>query len=119
MKMSRLAPDKYLKLLIPQGLFGSERTRRILKASQSVVPTRVDAEKVQINVYDYNTDSIQTHELQTVEETFIYKQNGLVTWINIDGIRKADVEKVCAHFEVHSLTAEDILSLNQRPKMDE
>jgi magnesium transporter len=29
------------------------------------------------------------------------------------------VEKVCTHFEIHPLLIEDILSINQRPKMDE
>ncbi|MEO6187345.1 MAG: magnesium/cobalt transporter CorA, partial [Ginsengibacter sp.] len=30
-----------------------------------------------------------------------------------------DCEKICAHFQVHPLIAEDILSIDQRPKMDE
>jgi magnesium transporter len=37
----------------------------------------------------------------------------------VDGIQKETVEKVCHHFGIHPLLAEDILSLNQRPKMDE
>ena len=34
-------------------------------------------------------------------------------------MRKADVEKICAHYGIHNLITEDILSLGQRPKMDE
>ena len=35
------------------------------------------------------------------------------------GLRKDDVEAICKHFGVHYLITEDILSLGQRPKMDE
>ena len=32
---------------------------------------------------------------------------------------KIDVEAICKHYGIHPLIAEDILSMNQRPKMDE
>jgi magnesium transporter len=54
-----------------------------------------------------------------VEEAFPFRDKDNVTWINIDGLRKVDVEAVSEHFGIHSLIAEDILSLKQRPKMDE
>jgi magnesium transporter len=38
---------------------------------------------------------------------------------NVDGIRKADIETICNHYGIHNLIVEDILSLGQRPKMDE
>jgi magnesium transporter len=37
----------------------------------------------------------------------------------VDGLRKKDVEKLCAHYGIHYLITEDILSVGQRPKMDE
>ncbi|HRP57484.1 MAG TPA: CorA family divalent cation transporter [Agriterribacter sp.] len=42
-----------------------------------------------------------------------------MTWINIDGLRKQDVEAICNRFGVHALLIEDILSVGQRPKMDD
>ncbi|MBL0145979.1 MAG: magnesium/cobalt transporter CorA [Chitinophagaceae bacterium] len=42
-----------------------------------------------------------------------------ISWINIDGLRKVDVEAVCNHYGIHYLIAEDILSHGQRPKMDD
>jgi magnesium transporter len=57
--------------------------------------------------------------MKSVEGCFEYKKIGHTTWINIDGLRKADVEAVSAHFDIHQLIVEDILSINQRPKMDE
>ena len=41
------------------------------------------------------------------------------TWINIDGLRKEDVENICNTYHIHPLIQEDILSIGQRPKMDE
>jgi magnesium transporter len=54
-----------------------------------------------------------------VQDCFDYKFSNKLSWINIDGLRKADVEAVAEHFEIHPLLVEDILSVNQRPKMDE
>jgi len=48
-----------------------------------------------------------------------FRDNGHVTWINIDGLRKDDVETICKEYNIHPLLVEDILSVGQRPKMDE
>ena len=112
-------PEKYLRYLIPPVLFGTERTKRILSAGPIEPPKRKDATTTHITAYDYNERGLEEHELKTIEETFPFKDNGRVTWINIDGLRTADVEAICAHYEVHPLITEDILSMSQRPKMDE
>jgi magnesium transporter len=54
-----------------------------------------------------------------VEDCFPYKFSNRLSWINIDGLRKNDVDLVCQHFDIHALVVEDILSVNQRPKMEE
>jgi magnesium transporter len=58
-------------------------------------------------------------KFDAVEDVLTYKQNNRINWINIDGLRKTDVETVCNHFGIHPLLMEDILSINQRPKVDE
>lgn len=112
-------PERYLRYIIPPGLLGSERTKRILAAGPIEAPKRKDATTTHITAYDYNDKGLVEFELKTVEETFAFKDNGRVTWINIDGLRKTDVEQICNHYDVHPLILEDILSMNQRPKMDE
>ena len=48
------------------------------------------------------------------------KENGWrISWINIDGLRRKDVELISEKYEIHPLIAEDITSMGQRPKMDE
>lgn len=95
----------------------NSRRERMFNPAYS--PKRADAKEIQICVYDYDGDEVRQQKLNTVEETFHFKETSCVSWINIDGIRKADVEAVCQHFGVNSLIEEDILSVGQRPKMDE
>jgi magnesium transporter len=114
-----IRPEKYLRYLMPTSLFGSARTREILTAHPITETSRKDADKLHITVYDYDSSSLEEQVLQNVSESFHLKENNRTTWINIDGLRKSDVEAVSQHFGIHALIAEDILSLHQRPKMDE
>jgi magnesium transporter len=80
---------------------------------------RKEAEKVFITVYDYDEQSLNECTLTNVEDSFAYRENKHVSWINIDGLRRHDVDLLSEKFGIHPLIAEDILSLGQRPKMDE
>lgn len=115
----KLHPEKYLKYLYLPNLFGTKRTKEILTVNPTVMPVREEARDVKVFVYDYNAEEMHEHEGRTVTECFAFKTSNRISWINIDGIRKADVEAVCEHYEVHPLLIEDILSMSQRPKMDE
>ncbi|MBL7730857.1 MAG: magnesium/cobalt transporter CorA [Chitinophagaceae bacterium] len=116
----RIRPEKYLRYLNPTNLFANkQRTKEILSANPTVIPHREEAKDVVISVFDYDVNSLEERKLKKTDECFNYKTSGRTTWINIDGLRKADVESVCAHFDIHPLIIEDILSINQRPKMEE
>ena len=114
-----IRPDKYLRFLGVPPLFGTERTKKILSVNPTVPPQREEAREVQIFVYDYNLDSLQEYQFQHISDVFKFRDNKNTTWINIDGLRKSDVEAICNHFDIHPLIMEDILSINQRPKIDE
>jgi magnesium transporter len=113
-----MRPEKYLKYLI-EPIFNTNRTKEIFNYNPATPPEREEAESTKIFVYHYDPASISACELKDVEETFTYRDSEKVSWINIDGIVKATVEAVCHHFEIHPLLVEDILSIGQRPKMDE
>lgn len=100
-------------------LFGSQRTKEILNVNPTVIPIREEASEIRVFVYDYDAEHITEFESNKVDDCFSYKSSNKLSWINIDGLRKNDVERVCQHFEIHPLLVEDILSVNQRPKMDE
>ncbi len=108
--------DYFSYLLNPLELL---RTKKVLQVNPTVVSTREEPKESKITVYDYNTGQINIKELTQVSDCFPYIDPQTVSWINIDGLRKADVESICNHFGIHYLITEDILSLGQRPKMDE
>jgi magnesium transporter len=95
------------------------RTKKVLHVNPTVVPIRKEPEELKIFVYDFDAADIEVKEVSSVSECFQYADSPKVTWINVDGIRKADVETICNHYGIHNLIVEDILSLGQRPKMDE
>lgn len=115
----KLRPEKYLRYLYLPNLFTARRTKEILSVNPTVIPHREEAKEVNVFVFDYDANSMEEKELASVGHSFIYKTSGRISWINIDGLRKADVEAVCAHYDIHPLLVEDILSINQRPKMEE
>ena len=100
-------------------LFGTHRTKEILSVNPTVMPHREEAREVLVFAFNYDASALQDVSLDRVEDSFGYKNKNGTTWINIDGLRKAEVETVCLHFDIHPLLVEDILSINQRPKMDE
>lgn len=115
----RLKPEKYLRYLNLPKLFGTQRTKEILSVNPTIIPTREEARDVVVFAFDYDGQSMEEKTLTCVEDTFGYKDSPRISWINIDGLRKTEVDKVSAHFGIHPLLIEDILSINQRPKMDE
>lgn len=110
---------QYLKLLGLAQLIGSERTKEIIHANPTVLPKREEAKGVRVFVYDFDADNVEQFESTKVEDSFNYKFSNKISWINIDGLRKNDVESICTHYGIHSLLVEDILSMHQRPKVDE
>ena len=108
---------KYLSYLLnPLELV---RTKKILHVNPTVISQREEPEAIKLFIYDYTPGAIEIKELSVAEDCFSYKDSETVTWINVDGLRKKDVDAICNHYGVHLLMIEDILSFGQRPKMDE
>ncbi|MEO6719935.1 MAG: magnesium/cobalt transporter CorA [Ferruginibacter sp.] len=95
------------------------RTKKILHVNPTAVATRQEPDQVKISVYDYDAQTIQTKEVSDVPSCYAYLDTPKITWINVDGLRKKEVEQVGSHFGIHVLIIEDILSIGQRPKMDD
>ena len=119
MKEKATQRNKYLRYLMLPVLFGTQRTKEILHVNPTVMPVREEAKKVKIYVYDYDASILEEKELDGVEHAFPYMHSNRISWINVDGLRKVDVELICNHYGIHPLLIEDILSIHQRPKMDD
>ena len=100
-------------------LFDTKRTRDIFQVNPTLPVERKEAENLVIEVFDYTSEILEHQSISDIKVCTPYKNNGHITWINIDGIRKTDVEAICSDYNIHYLIAEDILSVGQRPKMDE
>lgn len=109
--------EKYFRYILPG--FGNGRTKEILNVNPTTNPGRKEPERVFITIYDYNENTLEEVKLDAITECYAFKENQHISWINIDGLRKHDVELISEHFGIHPLITEDILSSGQRPKMDE
>lgn len=115
--LQKLRSGKYLSLLTnPLDLI---RTKKVLQVNPTIEPQRKEPDKIKIFVYDYDNDGVKEQEVSTLPDCYKYLDSTKVSWINVDGLRKNDVEDICNHFGIHPLIAEDILSFGHRPKMDE
>jgi magnesium transporter len=106
----------YRKLISP---FVKQRTRAVINPFVHHKPKKEGPVETKIHVFDYNNSSLQTLTVQNVEECYHYLDSSSITWINMDGINKVELEKLSSKFRIHQLIQEDILSYGQRPKMDE
>ena len=77
-------------------------------------------ETARITVIDFDENSFQEEQVNSVEECFQFKTTPTVSWINIDGLHNISIiEKIGKHFDIHPLILEDILSTGQRPKFED
>lgn len=95
------------------------RTKKVLQVNPTTVAARKEPESIKLFVYDYNDRQIDVRELSDVTSSYAYLESPLITWLNVDGLRKTDIENICNKYGIHNLITEDILSMGHRPKMDE
>lgn len=78
------------------------------------------SEKVKIKVIDYSEINFEEKELEGLEACFSFKDKPTMTWLNIEGIHEVGIlERLGECYGFHSLTLEDILNTEQRPKMED
>jgi magnesium transporter len=108
--------ERYLSFIKPL-----ERliTKKVLQVNPTIAPLRKEPDKTVIFVYEYDSAGVDCNQLNSIEDTFKYLHSSKNVWINLDGLKKIDIDRISDHFGIHPLIAEDILSSGQRPKMDE
>lgn len=106
--------------IIPEwtGLLEHRRKVKLYNPS-SQEPSRKVPEKAVYTLFDYNANQLEEKKVPDEAACKVYRNNGRITWINVDGLVPAEVEKLCTHYGIHALVVEDILSIGQRAKMDE
>jgi len=78
------------------------------------------AETTSLTVLDYDEYRAEEKENAQVADCRIFKDQPTVTWIQMVGLHDTRVlEELGTAFGLHSLTQEDILNTDQRPKMED
>lgn len=78
------------------------------------------AEKVRIDVINYNDKDFQEMVIEQIDECFIFKEKPNVSWINVEGIHQPEIiQKLGDCYGFHPLILEDILNTGQRPKIED
>jgi magnesium transporter len=79
-----------------------------------------DAGAVHLQCIDFGPDLYQARAIDDLA-TFLATERPracAVRWINIDGLHPYVVERLRQHYGFHTLAAEDVLHVHQRPKLD-
>jgi magnesium transporter len=72
-----------------------------------------------LELISYNRELYDKYTATSVDTIFTNINRDRVNWINVDGLNNQDIiEKIQAHFCLHSLLIDDVLS-DQRPKAEE
>ena len=78
------------------------------------------ADDVNITLIDYNPDHVTEHAVTDVMECKEYKSTESITWLNVDGLHEVSLLQTLGdQFDLHPLVLEDILSTQQRPKVED
>jgi len=75
---------------------------------------------ITVTICEYTERTCQENKVAKIEDCFPLKDKPAVTWINIVGIHDpALIGKLGNYLSIHSLVLEDILSTNNRPKIED
>lgn len=76
-------------------------------------------EKIRIDLIDYNEEALNELPDATLDQCADLAKAPTVTWINLSGIHDLEmIESLGKRFNLHSLTLEDLVNTNQRPKAE-
>lgn len=97
-----------------------KRLKKIGAPPGSLIYTGDIKEKTLINLFLYDSDSINEYTPQSIQEALTLIKPGTKTWLNISGISDPQiVHAIGKHFKLHPLMLEDIMNPSQRSKLDD
>lgn len=97
-------------------------TRKSILASEPLSYTghTNETEEVGVSLFYYEADSYGKRQITDFSHLSEIHDIPGIKWINVDGIHDVDiVESIGMQFGIHFLVLEDILDVNQRPKMED
>ncbi len=80
---------------------------------------RIPTEAV-YSLFQYNKEEMSVITPENVEEIMAMTEDGMINWINVNGLADQDaVKRLCGFFKLDPLTIEDILNTEHRPKVED
>lgn len=77
-------------------------------------------ERIRITLIRFNDTAYFEQDFYDLSECLTHLEPGKVNWINIDGIHNLNlIEKIGQLYNIHPLTLEDIVHVEQRPKFED
>ncbi|MCC6187148.1 MAG: magnesium/cobalt transporter CorA [Chitinophagaceae bacterium] len=95
------------------------KKKRVTYDPAAIPEVRTTKVEALYSVFNYDEKQLNEYQSKMMLDWKETSTNYTNTWINADGLRKEEVENICAFFNIHPLLTEDILSIGQRAKMDE
>lgn len=79
---------------------------------------REEPEKSTITIVNFTPEKSEKIQAEKVEDCFPFLHSESNTWIDVEGFKQKELEKIGQHFGIHPLIVEDIQTIAQRAKMD-
>jgi len=77
-------------------------------------------EPIKITLIEFNESEYFEDEYYNLEDCISHVKPNMVKWLNVGGIHKLDlVEQIGKIYNIHPLTLEDIVHVDQRPKFED
>lgn len=75
------------------------------------------SDSVKIRLIDFDSDTLNEIEPNSISDTFIYDKSNTISWLNIDGIHDVDLmESLSLGFNLDPIITHDVLNTHARPK---
>lgn len=118
MHTPRVVKKPYIKL---RKLFRTKKKQAGLPPGTPVYTGEHRTDKIVINLLDYNGQNISEKEIEHVTDCGSACINSTtISWIDVEGLHDAaKIQEVGKTLNLHPLVIEDILNVEQRPKMEE
>lgn len=76
--------------------------------------------RVRITLIEFNETEFFEQEFYNLDQCLAHVKPNMVKWINIEGIHDTGIiEKIGKMYNIHPLTLEDIVQVDQRPKFED
>lgn len=73
-----------------------------------------------LSVFNYNDETCEERVVKTVDEWTDFRDERTVSWLNVNGVHDVSiVQRVGELVDLHPLVMEDVVNLDQRPKLED